>query len=307
MSAMSNPKEPILMPAFVLYADILGFRDLTKRAFEAGKGTDFLRRIKRSLDSAYEVVREAGTWSEEFPYPLDIKFFTDNVVVAYPLSAPEHDYGESELIELLMLFAYVQAILAADGFFLRGAIAYGDHYQDDAIVYGDALIEAYELDLSGGPPRLVIAPSAECQIRRQLTSYGGLVPHHDLLLEDPADGSLFVNYLETAYSNLPDAPVDQKLLATHGTEVGKNLQEYIRNPRVGKKYEWVAVYHNYVCRSLAERYPYLEDEGTDPETWLAGEDARRALEHLVPVEPPQPPRPLDAQRLWGRNPDVLCS
>ena len=51
---------------------------------------------------------------------FDMKVFTDNIVVAYPLRDPYHDDGEIELGTFLMLFARVQASLAADGFFLRG-------------------------------------------------------------------------------------------------------------------------------------------------------------------------------------------
>ena len=87
-------------------------------------------------------------------YPLgtsifDMKVFTDNIVVAYPLGDRLRNDGEIELGTILALFAQVQTSLALDGFLLRGAIAYGDHYQDDDVAYGDALLEAVDLDQSG--------------------------------------------------------------------------------------------------------------------------------------------------------------
>ena len=134
-----------------------------------------------------------------------MKVFTDNIVVAYPLLAPSRDRGEPELGTLLTLFAQVQASLAAVGFFLRGAIAFGDHYQDDDIAYGKALLCAVDLDKSGGSPRLVIASSVESLISEHLSWYGdgSWAPHHDLLPEDPRDGRLFVNYLEAAFEHFP--------------------------------------------------------------------------------------------------------
>ena len=136
-------------------------------------------------------MRKAKTLDGSVPSIFDMKVFTDNIVVAYPLLAPSRDHGEPELGTLLMLFAQVQASLAMDGFLLRGAIAYGDHYQDDDIVYGKALMEAVDLDKSGGSPRLVVASSVEPLISKHLSwyGYGSWAPHYEQLLEDPRDGN----------------------------------------------------------------------------------------------------------------------
>ena len=118
---------------------------MTERAHESGEEQKFLQRIKRSLAAAYKQVREyAKPWGSGPPI-FDMKVFTDNIVVACPLRN-RSDLGEPELGTLLILFAYVQASLAADGFFLRGAISAGRHYQDRDIAYGEALLEAVDLD-----------------------------------------------------------------------------------------------------------------------------------------------------------------
>ena len=59
-----------------------------------------------------------------------MKVFTDNIVVSYTARHLELEHGERELGTFLMLFARVQASLASDGFVLRGAISFGDHFQD---------------------------------------------------------------------------------------------------------------------------------------------------------------------------------
>ena len=130
------PESLSLRPTVLCYADILGFRALTENAHRLGEETAFLQRIKNSLAAAYEIVRKAKTLDGWVDSIFDMKVFTDNLVVAYPLHAPSQDGGEPELGLLLMLFAQVQARLAVDGFWLRGAIAFGDHYQDDDIAYG---------------------------------------------------------------------------------------------------------------------------------------------------------------------------
>ena len=300
-----DPKSPSLLPTIVCYADILGFRALTECAHELGEETEFLQRIKCSLAAAYEIVRNAKTLDGWIPSIFDMKVFTDNIVVAYPLLAPNRDLGEPELGTLLMLFAQVQARLAADGFLFRGAIAFGDHYQDDEIVYGKALMEAVDLDKSGRSPRLVVASSVESLISKHLSWYGNesWAPHHEQLLEDPCDGRLFINYLGSAFEHFPDGPIDHKLLASHGEIAYERLKAYQSAPRVRAKYEWMVTYHNYVCRAFADRYSYQGGQEADPEQVAIAEEAQRVLEHMVPCEglpSEQCPQPLDAQRLRQR-------
>ena len=304
MSASWDPKSPLLLPTIVCYADILGFREMTERALKLGKGKEFLRRIKRSLAIAYDQVREVATLGGAVPPIFDMKVFTDNIVVASPLRDPTGDLGEPELGTLLTLFAHVQASLGADGFFLRGAITAGQHYQDQDIAYGGALLEAVDLNKSGKPPRLVIGSSLEPLIAEHLSWYGGgWAPHHNQLLEDPRDGQLFVNYLRVAFEYFPDGPIDHQLLAAHRKRVRRGLRAYESDTRVRQKYEWVATYHNYVCRTFADRFPVQGDEGAYPEEMAIEAEAQRALDHLVPLgarPDEQPPRPLDARRLRQR-------
>ena len=302
MSTRWDPKSPSLLPTIICYADILGFRELTELAHELGEETEFLLKTKNVIAAAYETVRRARTLDGVVGSIFDLKVFTDNIIVAYPLRAPDMDLGEPELGTLLMLFAEVQARLASDGFLLRGAIAYGDHYQDDDIAYGKALLEAVDLDKSGDPPRLVIGPSIERLIAVHLSWYGngGWAPHYEQLLEDPHDERLFVNYLAVAFEFFPDGPINFRVLAAHRETVLNGLKEYEYNPRVRKKYEWMATYHNYVCRSFADRHSIDAHEGVDLEQMAMAEEAQRALQYLVPSEEPaskQTPRGLNAQRL----------
>ena len=299
-----DQNSPSLLPTMICYADILGFRNMTEQALKSGTAVEFLLRVKHSLAEAYGKVREDATLGDEIPPRFDMKVFTDNIVVAHPLGNPGRDLGEPELGTLLMLFAQVQAGLAADGFFLRGAVAAGWHYQDDDIAYGNALLEAVDLDKSGSPPRLVIASSVEPLILKHLSWYHGVrAPHHAVLLEDPSDGRLFVDYLRTAFANFPDGPVNWDLLGAHSKEVSEGLQKYKSDANVGPKYAWLATYHNYACRTFADRFRFRGDWEPDPEAVAANEEAQLALEHLVPLEArpdEQPPRPLDAQRLQQR-------
>ena len=297
-----NSKSPSLLPAFICYADILGFSDLIKQAFRLGEEEELLERIQNSVSAAYKKAREAAIFGRNEPPFFEIKVFTDNILIASPLLEPNRNYGEPELGYLLTVLSEVQASLAADGFLLRGAISVGRHYQDRDIAFGEALLEAVKYDKSGGPPRLVLAQSVESVVSKHLSWYGdgNWTPHHSHLLEDPQDGRLFVNYLAAAYQFFPDGPVDYELFEQHGEVVRKGLREYEHKPEILNKYVWLANYHNFVCQMFAEDFPDYPGEWADSYDAAVGAEAHRALDYLVAVESDSEvlfPRPLDARRL----------
>lgn len=295
-----DPLDPSLHRAIICYADILGFRARTERALRQGSGATFLRQIRRSLHVAYDKVREARTLGGEVPSRFDMKVFTDNLVVAYPLSNERIEGGEPEMGTILMLFAEVQASLAADGFLLRGAIAVGDHYQDDDIAYGPALFEAVDLDKSGGAPRLVLAPSAVRLVGHQLNYYRHVSdsPHYDSLLEDSGDGQLFVHYLDVVLESFHESGINYNLLKAHRDVVSSGLREHQLDPRVRKKYEWLATYHNHVFREFAGEWRAVQcSPEAGHEDLEFAQDAQSALNYLVHFKGLLPPRRLSEQAI----------
>ena len=109
-------------------------------------------------------------------------------------------------------------------------------------------------------------------------------PHHDCLLEDLRDGKLFLNYLETAFEHFPDGPIDHDFLAAHAKNISQGLKAYQSDPGVRVKYEWMTMYHNYVCHTFAEQYSYESSDEDDLEQLVIGEEAQRVLEHIVPCK-----------------------
>jgi hypothetical protein len=198
-----------------------------------------------------------------------LKIFTDNIVLGYPLQRPHFDHGEPELGDIFGTFAEFQAGLAMEGFFIRGGIAFGEHYMDDDIVFGKALLEAVEQDKGGGPPRITIAPSALEKLDRQLAFYGEpeRAPHNEYLLKD-SDGGIFLNYLSEAFYAFPEGGILLDMIEGHQNALIEGLKTYKSNPGVRAKFEWAARYHNFVCNDYAERY----------------EDAKGLTDYLVEIE-----------------------
>ena len=289
--------QPLLVPSFVCYCDILGYSAMTQEAFESGEAESFLRRLRTALKEAREeLVRNHG--DSELGPPFDMKVFTDDIVVGYPVRNPGSNAGEPELSHVLHLFSWLQARLAVNGFFLRGGVAYGDFYMDDEVVFGGALLEAVSLDKQGGPPRLRLSKDVVELVRRQMGFYGRArrSPQWESYLED-ADGAVFVDYLHVVFEAFPDA-VFLDLVQAHRAAVEARLTKFKGVPSVRAKYEWLARYHNYFCAEAARRYPIPHSPDADELLGCATEEAQKLLEEIIDIEAaaPTPSRLKDDPR-----------
>lgn len=211
--------------------------------------------------------------------------FTDNIVVGYPLYKPAFDFGEPDFGDILSFFSEFQVGLAMEGFFLRGGVAFGDHYMDDDIVFGNALMQAVDQDKGGGPPRISLTPSAIEIVRHQLGFYGetNWAPQHEDLLED-ADGTIFLNYLGEAFCAYPEGGIFFELIEGHQLNIVNSLKEYRGNPGVRAKFEWAARYHNFICNEFAERHPIPTNPDADEEYAAASEEAQKLLDYRIDIE-----------------------
>lgn len=284
----SNPYKsdpPILISSFVCHADILGFSQLSSEAISAKKGDVFLNEIRSALSEAYSRVRERAKGFQEGDRRFSIKVFTDNIVVGYPAENHNGSMGEDELGHMLVVFSEFQLALAMEGFLVRGGIAFGDHYMDDDIVFGGALLESVKLDCSGGAPKISLAPSVIEIVRYQIGFYSE--PEHSpqsyFLLQD-ADGSIFVNYLNNAFMAYPDGGIFFDVFDKHRNTITDGLIKHGAIPDVRAKYEWAARYHNFVCMDFKNKHPLLTDPDSDEIYAAAAVEAQRLSEYLIDIE-----------------------
>jgi hypothetical protein len=186
---------PKLIPSFVCYADILGYKKMIEQSIAAGEGEILLIRLDKALSNAYQRIYEQAKFGVDVDL-YAVKVFTDNIVVGYPIQNYARDFGNSELIDVFGIFSELQISLAIEGFFLRGGVTFGEHYMDDNIVFGNAFLDAYKLDIHDGPPRLCLADSVRKIIRSQKNYYGYIEYspfYHRLLLD--SDGMVYLDYL----------------------------------------------------------------------------------------------------------------
>ncbi|MGR3064690.1 hypothetical protein ABMY28_22425 [Vibrio vulnificus] len=278
----SNP--PALKQSFVCHVDMLGYSQLCQNAINSNSSNDFLNKIRTALNNAYARVRERSRAFGDRNL-FEIKVFTDNIVVGYPISNFEHTQGEGELGHIFDVFSEFQLGLAMEGFLVRGGIAVGQHYMDDEIVFGDALIEAVKQDKNGGAPKVSLAPSAVTVLRRHLGFYANpsIAPQSYDLLQD-IDGSVFINYLQNAFIAFPDGGVFFDVFAKHKETLTAGLSEYRGVPSVRAKYEWAARYHNSVIDNFLRSNPIPTSPDADEVYAAAITEAQELLQYRIDIE-----------------------
>jgi len=262
---------------------------MVEQSIDTGNGEIFLARLHKALSKAYQRIYEQSKLGVDVPL-YAVKVFTDNIVVGYPIQDFTRDRGNSEIIDVFGIFSELQISLAIEGFFLRGGIAFGGHYMDDNIVFGNAFLDAYKLDIHDGPPRLSLADSVREIVRSQKNYYGYIEysPHYRHLLLD-SDGKVYLDYLNEAFSGFPDCGIFLELIDRHKLEIAKKLDEHKTDISLRSKFEWAACYHNFTCRDFARRNSNPSKEDADGEKVAAAEDAQKLLNYLINIEPlPEP-------------------
>ena len=241
-----NNEDPALLPSMVCFTDILGFSNLVTDVKDEEKNV-LLKNIHSRLQEEYALMRETNEYAQ-------MKTFTDNVILAYPLFMD----GEGEAGNLFTTLITYQSNMTLNGYFLRGGIDFGDYYGDKDFAYGSSLIEAHRLEAYCAKyPRIILSDTMLKLIYFHTEKfYSGIeyAPQMDYLLRD-SEGIVFLDYLEGLNPNFQDEDVfpddvDKFIqsLQEHKTIVNNHLIKHKENEKVHAKYEWVADYHDYYCK-----------------------------------------------------------
>ena len=254
---MRKPK-PDRGEHWVAYLDIMGYKSLVAQAIARRRVPSTVAALQETLDPLPHLLR-GGNALGTMPPPR-VSLFSDSVC----LSAPDSSTGSAALSLLLALYL---AEMARHGIFLRGAVALGQHYHGERVLFSPALVEAHILEQQAAfYPRVILPPIA-------VGNSTPPVKHSERFTRDciwrDRDGHLFVNYLSCFHQLEERLPGEGlALLEAHRTNVGALLAEHAHDVRVAAKYHWTANYHNQFCRH-----------------WL-GEDAARFSISMVPEQSP---------------------
>ncbi len=150
-----------------VFADILGFKEDMRRAYEEGYADKLLLNLRLALTESYNLLNKKEDILDLQIYAT--KTFTDNIVIGFPI----RDDAESEMGLAFFHVGLLQLKMARSGFFIRGGISIGELYIDDDIVFGDGLIAAYRIENQlARDPRIVLGESTKKYIKQHLSYYG---------------------------------------------------------------------------------------------------------------------------------------
>lgn len=241
---------PTLRKSIVAFVDMLGYKDTVIAAKMQGTSAQLLAKLHKTLRLAFLHLNDRyddGTPVLEMPptveEPYAIRAFTDNVVIGYPV----HDDAEFEFGLIFSQLARFQLEMSSKGFFMRGAISFGDLYMDDITVFGDGLVDAFEGESKyARDPRIILTESAKRLVKYHLTYYADPKesPQAAEVYKD-ADDRYFLNYLESTGNG---ENFSESAIMEHKCAVEKKLKEFRDRPEIWAKYAWVASYHNFFCQ-----------------------------------------------------------
>jgi hypothetical protein len=200
------------------------------------------------LDAALRTARKKSEFDLQFP-EHHASWFSDNLAICCPLQQAHHP--ETLLGTMLRGISWLELSLAVEGFFLRGGLAAGDHFADDSVSFGPALVEAVELERLASQPRVILGGSMLPFVEEFVRYYSSQMdaPLNRLLARDAGEEVTFVNYLAEAL-HLGDEERRQ-LLGQHRDSVREQLSVHSGGDDVAAKYAWVASYHDWFIAEFA--------------------------------------------------------
>jgi len=245
--------KPVHRLSYCAFLDLLGFSARTKASYINETENKLLQEFHEIFSN--QIARMKEETEESLLY---FKSFSDNVLLAHPRFS---DDMESEFGFIISSIKEYQFTMALKGFFIRGGLSIGQLFVDDDNVYGEALIDAYELESKVAiNPMVALCDNTMKLVDHHLTFYHGeWAPQlKDVLVN--GDGRYFINYLSECVLDTGEGYyLDVESLATHRDRINEALSEYSNKPTVFSKFMWLSDYHNYFCDSVSTFQNYSYD------------------------------------------------
>jgi hypothetical protein len=250
---------------YCAFVDILGFKELVEKLDPGDASTEALRSLLTKVHNPPET--NAGSMEKA-------EFRAQSISDAVAMSGAANVVGLAAIIHAINRLA---VDLLAQGYFIRGAIVKDQLYHDEKMVFGKALVRAYELEHTVASYPRVMVPR---QVVEDLLAASDSATVHNLLRR-AEDGPMFVHVLRAVeMSMLPvqfgeDKPRLQinddkfhgKLMPFAGIadQIQKRYDEASDNPNHFGKVKWFAQYWNETIRRWnIEGFKRIYGPGLDP-------------------------------------------
>jgi hypothetical protein len=227
----------------VAFIDILGW----KNAIQKRLPSDEVRALGKTLMQLQWVTNHYNALSNLMPSGMPwpgnpmMTQFSDSILI----SVDDDEHGRFELQRALQILS---SNLIGASRLLRGGVARGEIFHNGSLVFGPALIEAYELESQhASSPRVILSEQLGGE-------WGGADSTGAIPWLPSPDGYLFFNFLQPFMGN--PFLKNPKLWQDHLGPVRELILKMAKDPNcsevVFSKYMWLAAYFDKVCDEYPE-------------------------------------------------------
>jgi hypothetical protein len=235
--------EPQYETHFTAFVDFLGFSEVSTKTDDITRSKVLSLLLSLSaLRGEFHVEstsQENGKTSHIKPA---ISTFSDHIVISYPLDPiyADTDFDEHTTAFFIMgqftkLLTSIAAAALHIGFLVRGGATIGKLYHAQGVVFGEALVEAVQLESRTSVyPRIVLSP--------QITDRPAWIDHHQHVAKD-SDGLYHVDYFkELLLGSAPPGSAYgagvRSWLTDAGIVISRNLTELRRTGELTALSKW---------------------------------------------------------------------
>ncbi len=238
---------------FCAYIDILGFRNIVADLGSGGSSGAKLVALIYALQRVHKPLKPGISDLS------DVDYRTQSISDAVAISVSPTLKGLLGLTDVLQVLTLG---LLSEGYFIRGAITRGALHHDDGVVFGEALIKAYDLESQiVRYPRIMVMSD----VAAVANGTDALAAACRNRLRAADDGPLFLHVLQEMQREMnasplgPDNDEGDKFggFATIKAVIEKRYQEAIDNPRHYEKVQWFARYWNSCLPANASTFRVL--------------------------------------------------
>lgn len=212
----------------VAFLDILGFRNIVRN--NKDNAISIIKKLDEALSHCLKCleIENGPTW-------FSVKMFSDCLCLSCE---------ESDLEYMFRELSFMQLYLSRERIFVRGAIGYGPHFENERMIFSEGLINTYDLSLESIYPRILVDNIIVNKILSSDSKYS--IDQMSKYLLHSSDDKIFVDYIhwldDTEGMGLDEI---REYFEIHKDAVMNEILSNKSNHNILEKYRWLAEYHNY--------------------------------------------------------------
>ena len=270
-------------PYLFTFIDFLGFKNNVSTSVSSDELFSKLKGLLFLFQTYFDQFIDKLSQKQDIFLPSKIKpaMFSDTITFA------TQGLDDNSIITTLTQLNFFYALFIGDGFFGRGAIASGLHYQKNKIMFGPAVIEATQLEKLANWPRIVLHPNIMKHFLESSPELTGRIQEYEIMRDE--DGLQYVNYLQSMFVFFKDihwfieiAKIETSFYGDKQSKIyeyfnsdyiskhhqaiingiDSNKSQGIEGIKIETKYHALAIYHNGVidnlCHTIKETSKLLD-------------------------------------------------